>query len=350
MLAASALLLTLAAQGGPGEPDPRAAWAGSWKCADPEVYATIVIAAVGPSGFSLEWDENVGIRGTRVEGAATWQPGGRAALVTDRCELTLTRTKDDRLLATMPEGSCFGWASHRRLAFVREGVTVHQKASFDCAKAATAVERAICADRDLAEADRQLSSAYKTTVARAGEDRERLASGQRAWLARRDRDCGTLAQPGSCLLRAYGRRLLELRAWPEAPFGPDDRPDVAVLTRVLVSKDDAIARTGLAELAAGLAGGIPADMDLEPRPEPAGIAFSGCDEPDPSRGWDPLGRACGRQHYISFLRNGETWAAWADGDGVTIVPAPKPGRKLPASLEAFQEDPYPPGTLDPGQP
>ena len=154
----------------------------------------------------------------------------------------------------------------------------------------------------------------------------------------------------SCLLRAYGRRLLELRAWPEAPFGPGDRPDVAVLTRVLVTKGDAIARTGLAELAAGLVGGIPNEMDLEPRAEPAGIACSGCDEPDPARGWDPRGRDCGRTHYIAFLRNGETWAAWADADSVTIAPTPKTRQKLPVSLEEFREDPFPDDEPDPPQP
>ena len=275
MMPLGALALLLAAQAAPA--DARAAWAGAWKCADPTVYATLVIRDIGNAGFTLEWDENVGINGTRVEGSAQWRPGGRAELVADRCQLMLTHTKDDRLLATMPEGSCFTWSSHGELVFVREDVAVHEKASFDCRKAATPVERAICADRDLAEADRQLSSAYKTTVAHAADARERLAAAQRAWIARRDRDCGALAEKDGCLLRAYGRRLLELRAWPEAPFGPDDRPDVAVLTRVLVTKgDDAIARTGLAELTAGLVGGIPAEMDLAPRgDEPSGFAWSG---------------------------------------------------------------------------
>jgi uncharacterized protein YecT (DUF1311 family) len=342
------VIALLAAQAAP----TGASWAGTWKCADPEIYATIVIRDVGEAGFTLEWDENVGIKGTRAEGPARWRPGGRAEFIAERCELTLTHTKDDRLLATMPENSCFGWSSHTKLAFVREDVTVYEKASFDCRKAATPVERAICANRDLAEADRQLSSAYKTTVARAAEGRERLATAQRAWIARRDRDCVRPAERESCLLRAYGRRLLELVAWPEAPFGPGDRPDVAVLTRVLVSKgDDAIARTGLSELTAGLVGGIPAEMDLEPRAdEPAGLAFSGCDEPDPARGHDPRGRNCGRTHYVAFLRNGETWAAWADADGVTISPVPKPRQKLPASLQAYQDDPWPPDDDPPPQP
>jgi uncharacterized protein YecT (DUF1311 family) len=341
---APALVITVAAQAAAVTADPNGAWAGAWKSADPEIYATIEIRDVGATGFVLEWDENVGINGTRVEGAAAWRPGGRGELVSDRCELTLTRTPDDRLLAAMPEGSCFTWSSHTELVFVREDVTVYEKASFDCRKAATPVERAICADRDLAEADRQLSSAYAATAARAGAGRDRLTTSQRGWLARRDRDCGTRSKPDGCLLRAYGRRLLELAAWPDAPFGPGDRPEVAVLTRILVTRsEDVVARSGLAKLAAGLVGGIPAEMDLEPRTdEPAGIAFSGCDEPDPSRGWDPLGRNCGRTHYIAFLRSGETWAAWADADGVTIAPKPNARQKLPASLAAYREDPWPP--------
>jgi uncharacterized protein len=339
LFAALALALAQAAP-----ENPRAAWAGTWKSDDPTIYATIVVRDVGDAGFTLEWDENVGINGTRAAGPAHWRPGGRAEFVADRCELTLTRTRDDRLLATMPDGSCFGWSNHERLTFVRESVTVYERASFDCRKAATPVERAICADRDLAEADRQLSSAYRTTAAGAGAGHGRLAAAQRAWLARRDRECGALSKTGACLLRAYGRRLLELRAWPDAPFGPGDRPDVAVLTRVLVSKgDDAVARTGLSELAAGLVGGIPAEMDLTPRTdEPAGIAFSGCNWADPSRGWDPVGRNCGHTSYIAFLRNGETWAARGDADGVEIEPKPRPRQKLPASLEAYEEDPWPP--------
>jgi hypothetical protein len=342
----TALALVLA-QAAPA--DPRAAWAGTWKSDDATIYATIAIRDVGDAGFTLQWDENVGINGTRAEGPARWRPGGRAEFVADRCELTLTLTKDDRLLATMPDGSCFGWSNHESLTFVREDVTVYAKASFDCRRATTRVERAICADRDLAEADRQLSSAYQTTAARARDGRERLAAAQRAWLARRDRECGPLSRPAPCLLRAYGRRLLELVAWPDAAFGPGDRPDVAVLTRVLISRgDDAIARTGLSELAAGLVGGIPAEMDLDPRTdEPAGLAWSGCNWSDPSRGWDPVGRNCGHTYYIAFLRNGETWAARGDADGVEIEPKPKPRQKLPASLEAYKEDPWPP---DEGEP
>jgi uncharacterized protein len=342
----AAVALFAAAQAA-ATPHPQAHWAGAWKCADPEIYATIEIREVNASGFTVEWDENVGLNGTRAEGRAQWRPGGRAELVDDRCELSLALAKDDRLHATMPEGSCFTWSSFRELVFVRESVVVHEKASFDCRKAATAVERAICADRDLAEADRQLSSAYKTRVARAGDGRERLVAAQRAWLARRDGDCGPLAQPGACLLRAYGRRLLELAAWPDAPFGPRDRPDVVVLKRILVTRsEDVVARSGLAKLAAGLVGGIPSEMDLEARPEPDGIAFSGCDEPDPRRGWDPQGRGCGRQHYIAFLRNGETWAARADRDGIAIEPRPSARRKPPASLRAFRANPIPDEKLD----
>jgi hypothetical protein len=330
----TAVLVALVAQA----EESRAGWAGTWKSADPAVYATITIEAVDAAGFALAWDENVGINSARGNGRAAWLAGAGARFESDSCSLTIERAPDDRLLATIDELSCFNWSSHERLVFVREGVTVHERASFDCRKAATPVERAICADRDLAEADRLLAAAY-AAAGGSGKD-ARLEAAQRAWVAERDRRCGPEKEPARCLFRAYGRRILEMRAWPDAAFGKGGRPDVAVLARAL--RGD-VATSGLRELAAGLVGGIPAEMDLDPRTdEPAGLAFSGCDEPDPSRGWDPLGRNCGRTHYIAFLRNGETWAARADADRVTIAPTPKARQRLPASLEAYQEDPWPP--------
>lgn len=335
MIAAASLAVALAVPAAPA--DDRGAWVGAWKSADPTVYATIVIRDADASGFTLEWDENVGINGGRAEGRAALRADGSARFEGERCAMTLRRAEGDRLRAELDEDSCFLWSSHDALELVREDVTVHERTSFDCARAASPVERAVCADRDLAEADRLLAEAYAAAAERhVGKG---PAASQRAWIAQRDRECGPAKEARACLLRAYGRRVLALRAWPEAPFDGGGRPRVAVLARVL-AKDTAA--SGLRQLTAGLVGGIPADMDLRPVAEPAGLAFSGCDEPDPSRGFDPSGRQCGRTHYVAFLRDGATWAAWADADGVTIEPRPKRGQALPKSLQAYREDPWPP--------
>jgi uncharacterized protein len=59
-------------------------------------------------------------------------------------------------------------------------------ASFDCAKAGTAAEKAICQDARLAGLDRALGEAYAARLAREAG----LRAEQRAWLKARDAGCG----------------------------------------------------------------------------------------------------------------------------------------------------------------
>jgi uncharacterized protein len=59
-------------------------------------------------------------------------------------------------------------------------------ASFDCAKAGTAAEKAICQDARLSELDRALGEAYAARLAREAGVRQQ----QRAWLKARDAGCG----------------------------------------------------------------------------------------------------------------------------------------------------------------
>lgn len=76
-------------------------------------------------------------------------------------------------------------------------------ASFDCAKAATPVERMICADPGVSTLDQRLAEAYKAASARD----PRVKESQRDWLANTRNKCGTAA----CLSEAYGARLEALR-------------------------------------------------------------------------------------------------------------------------------------------
>jgi uncharacterized protein YecT (DUF1311 family) len=339
-----AMALAVQAAGGPA-PAPAAKpadWAGDWKSADPEAYPTLEITDVDATGFALAWDENVGFQGARATGRAAWSGRDGARFEQDGCALVLAR-RGARIDAEVGDG-CFNWGQHARLTFVRVEVPVHQRTSFDCARAAGAVEAAVCADRDLASADRRLAAAYRAALARAGS--EALRAGQREWIAGRERGCAADEKRRACLLRAYGRRTLELRAWPEAAFA-GERPNVRVLRRVLARKG-ALADSGVRELAAGLVGGIPDEMDLALHDEPGGIWLAGCDQPDRSRGFDPLGMSCGRQHYLAFREDGAIWAAWADAEGVAIVPAPREGQTLPPSLVDFQENHGPPDDDDAG--
>lgn len=72
---------------------------------------------------------------------------------------------------------------------------------FDCRKAASRVERAICGDKALALLDKRLTNVFAQALATAADERA-LRRAQRRWLAQRDR-CTDRA----CLVSAYGRRM-----------------------------------------------------------------------------------------------------------------------------------------------
>ena len=63
--------------------------------------------------------------------------------------------------------------------------------SFDCAKARTVTERLICAEPELAKADREMAAAYRQALAslRDAKDRETLGRDQVEWLKGRGEAC-----------------------------------------------------------------------------------------------------------------------------------------------------------------
>ncbi|MCC7097678.1 MAG: DUF1311 domain-containing protein [Thermomonas sp.] len=90
--------------------------------------------------------------------------------------------------------------------------------SFDCGKAGTPIEHAICANVALAQLDSRMARVYRlvsTTGYPDNDDRVRAA--QRAFIGNRNARCG--GQQGaaleSCLTRMYQARLAELDRWPE---------------------------------------------------------------------------------------------------------------------------------------
>lgn len=85
-------------------------------------------------------------------------------------------------------------------------------ASFDCAKAGSAPEKAICSDVALARLDRQLSDSYAQALSWASDDaaKNAIRSAQRAWIGERNACGGNVA----CLTSAYDARLAALQASP----------------------------------------------------------------------------------------------------------------------------------------
>jgi uncharacterized protein YecT (DUF1311 family) len=78
-------------------------------------------------------------------------------------------------------------------------------ASFDCAKAGTAVEKLICADPALRAADGEMATIYKRIYASAGSGADAVKQDQREFIAKRNQ-CNT----AECIAGAYQARRVAL--------------------------------------------------------------------------------------------------------------------------------------------
>ncbi len=99
--------------------------------------------------------------------------------------------------------------------------------SFDCSKASTAVEKAICARPELAKADRAMAAAYNDLAGKlTGAAKEHLIKDQTQWIASRNRACtGGAEEIARCLRQRYEARLENLKA-----FGQDAYPFIGEQT------------------------------------------------------------------------------------------------------------------------
>ena len=119
-----------------------------------------------------------------------------------------------------------------------------QAASFDCAKASTEVEKAICANPDLSRSDEVLARAYATALGGLGDEaKAAVQAGQREWLGFAALACTKDAEPFSealsdeqqgCLNAVYRSRISELaqsrmegdwRVYPQTSYSLVDDPD-----------------------------------------------------------------------------------------------------------------------------
>ena len=79
--------------------------------------------------------------------------------------------------------------------------------SFECANAASAIERLICSDDRLAESDQLLNTSWTRLQAAGLADGE--VEAQRAWIVRRNA-CVLEDDPQTCVRGAYRERIHEL--------------------------------------------------------------------------------------------------------------------------------------------
>lgn len=91
-------------------------------------------------------------------------------------------------------------------------VPVFHKAGFDCNKASTSIEKAICTDRRIAMADLEINQQYKKArKLLADVERRSLITSQRSWIKQRNR-CRVGGKADiNCLALSYAHRLATLQ-------------------------------------------------------------------------------------------------------------------------------------------
>ena len=116
-------------------------------------------------------------------------------------------------------------------------------AGFDCAKAASAIEKAVCADPALSDLDEYLAHYYSAALEALGDGASCLKADQRNWLKTVRNPCGSNS---ACLSSAYLTRLATLDGLqPGATALKNvDLPSAPVLLAAIPPETDAAASPG----------------------------------------------------------------------------------------------------------
>jgi uncharacterized protein YecT (DUF1311 family) len=84
--------------------------------------------------------------------------------------------------------------------------------SYDCAKATKELDRAICYSPGVAALDVELGQAYRAGMQQLPRDKKQKLQGQqRAWLARREKECTIYKWWVDCLKDLYSKRIAEVK-------------------------------------------------------------------------------------------------------------------------------------------
>lgn len=191
-------------------------WLGEWKINDKNKYMSFKISNATPSGLSFSYDEGIGINGIRINGVLNISENNigfvDASVRGNPCHLNLQLSKNKTITLSNCELDSYDDANGEKI-FVPRSRKLYFNASFNCTKAGTKIELAICDSKIIAAADKKLGTIYKGLRKKLSRKNvKKLKKEQRLWIKDRDAACKQRnnKELDYCLRQSYGQRLFAL--------------------------------------------------------------------------------------------------------------------------------------------
>jgi uncharacterized protein YecT (DUF1311 family) len=196
-----------------------ASWEGTYNLEEGDTSSEVIISGCSEHVCKFSISSATGSHSCDVDGKITIDSDDISATQNvdpqdkDTC-LTKFKQKPNEVLSVdvAINDKCIvscGAGAHYNGEYLRKGVAPVFKTSFNCTKAASEIEKAICADKLLAEADELLASEYAKTQKKP-ELKDAAKSAQKKWMEKRNLECHGDKLRG-CLIEKYRERILELR-------------------------------------------------------------------------------------------------------------------------------------------
>ena len=236
------------------DPGEAQLWVGEWFSTDSDiednVYEILTVSDVDSCGFTYRFE----CRDIPYGPNARWSEGTKAVFrgplqakdkETGR-EFRLSIDPSDsqaRSLETGPRPyepvGCSPGGEGSSNEFVYRRATF--RAGFDCARAVTAVELAICEHELIARGDFELTAAYRMIRGESSVDEAKaLLASQRTWLDQRNSACveDDDVVDDICLARIYSDRLVELARMRDPTLGTGAQLNLAFVMALLARSTD----------------------------------------------------------------------------------------------------------------
>jgi len=326
-------------------------WLGEWKFNDKNKYMSFTISNSDKVGMKLSYDEGIGINGIRINGVLNIIDENIAFVNTtvrgESCKLNLQLLNSDKnKIISLSNCELMTDDEEPDVAknFVPKNKVLYYKTGFNCAKAVTNIEFAICESKIIAASDRKLGVLY--TLLRKSlsvKNKKRLRKEQVKWIKKRNSTCSKQSKNelDYCLRRYYGKRLIALNILQSDNVWLSGAPSFAMFQVIKQARKNNVYSFKLDNgLGLWLGGVIKRPLtdtgtyDVDSVFSEGSVIFSGRYNANPNKGFDP--RSVNNKIFIEFSNEKGIWLALALVDERLIyIPKGKSISTAPEKTKAW---------------